>query len=139
VANFKLTIAPYTLYAFMAGGLISVLWCLVALGLVLARPTPRTSLFPEIDFASIIAASGYYVARHVGAGRLLRLLSLLNNMGSSEIRKALAPSMLFVTSEESRDDMNETAFRIELKNNGLRYSRGDFEGLSLERLNAEEV
>ena len=123
----------------MAGGLISVLWCLVALGLVLARTTPRTSLFPEIDFASIIAASGYYVARHVGSGRLLRLLSLLNNMGSSEIRKGLAPSMLFVTSEEPRDDVKETTFRIELKNNGLRYSRGDFEGLSLERLNAEEV
>ena len=101
--NLQLVIAPVTLYLFTVGGLVSVLWCFVALVLSMVRITPTTSLFPEIDFASKVArspgATSSVYPQPGSCGSLPNVLSRLSNANSYAIRKGLTPSKFYVRAE----------------------------------------
>jgi hypothetical protein len=74
----------------MVGGILSLVWCYIALGMSMMAGTPGTSMFPEVDFAAKVASASTSIYS------LPYLLSLLSNAGSSEIRKALAPARFYV-------------------------------------------
>lgn len=84
----------------MVGGLISVIWCFVALLLSMVIITPSTSLFPEIDFASKVARIPVDISsvypRPQSSESLPDVLSRLSNANSYEIRKEFAPSRFYV-------------------------------------------
>jgi len=50
-----LILAPVTLYLFLFGGLVSLIWCIVGLIIIIMGETPRTRIFPEIDVITMIA------------------------------------------------------------------------------------
>jgi hypothetical protein len=82
---------------FMVGGIVSTIWCFIALGLSIFRIAPTTSLFPEIDFASKIT-HGVSTPREPLPSPLPfhELLSKVSNASSSEIRDVLAPAEIYV-------------------------------------------
>ena len=134
-------IAPYTLYSFMVGGFLSILWCFAALCLSLNVQTPNSSLFPEIDIASkatdapksqypLLSPSSSY--GYSGSSPLVQnansfssLVAPLNNAGSVEIRKKLANARFYVrwadTSGSGFGGMGRVVLRA--RENGLRLAR----------------
>src|SRR5437667_5568 len=83
----------------MVGGLISLMWCFIALAISMVKTTPRTSLFPEIDFASKVARNGGYLSpRYTRPGSrysFQHMLSRLSNSDSYEIRRGLGSSKIY--------------------------------------------
>jgi hypothetical protein len=90
-ANSQLLIAPITLYSFMVGGLISVVWCLFLFSLALIRPTPQTSFFSEIDLLPKCAAG-----RFLSTDSFQGMLSRLHSSTTCQITRELAGSMFHV-------------------------------------------
>jgi hypothetical protein len=79
---------------------MSLIWCIGVLALSMTRKSPRTSLFPEVDFASKVARTGVPVsprhARSQSRDSFQNVLSGLSNADSREIRRGLAPSTFYV-------------------------------------------
>lgn len=86
----------------MVGGLISLFWCLLVLGLSLVRMTPGTSLFPEIDFASKLSGNTMPSSQS-----LLDILSGLSMANTCEIKKALAHSKFHVQLTSANHELEQ--------------------------------
>jgi hypothetical protein len=88
----------------------------------MVKTTPKTSLFPEIDFASKVARSGSYMSpRYTRSGprySFQNLLSRLSNSDSYEIRKGLAPSRFYARGDDS-DVGGNRPFTMMLEENAL--------------------
>lgn len=109
-------IAPYTLYSFFAGGVLTLIWCLSALFLSMMTQTPNTSLFPEIAFAAKIERTQH--RRYGLPPSLLETLEPLNNSGSIETRRHLSSERIYVRLAE--DEMEENrSIVVKLHDNGL--------------------
>ena len=80
----------------MVGGLLSLVWCLTALGLSMAIIVPKTSMYSEIDFASKLTGTEGYTVSRDSRSSLPNVVSLLSNSNSREIRKGLADSRFYV-------------------------------------------
>jgi hypothetical protein len=83
-------IAPYTLYGFMVGGLISLGWCIIALVLILRVATPNLSLYPEIDVAGKVVHENSRWTNRQSHYSISGLLSSLSNAGTADIRKQMS-------------------------------------------------
>lgn len=121
--HIQLIIAPYTLYSFMIGSFLSVIWCVVAFSFTLRKRTPNLSLFPEIDVASKMVAEGSRVNRSDYS--IAYLLPQLSNSGSIEIRQLLALKRFFVRySRNAASGVQKShPVAITLQENGLPLSR----------------
>lgn len=115
----------------MVGGFISLLWCLVALVLSMTRIAPKTSMFPEIDFASKVTrhqAPDLVLSRNSGSSdALANVLSRLRNANSHEIRKGLAGSEFHVgvAETEVEDEGNRFVTLIPEDTGGSSLSHRD--------------
>lgn len=95
----KLIIAPYTLYSFIVGGLVSLIWCLTTLCFVLHIRIPKLSLFPEIDITSKVVTESNGQVVHDSSSSIAALsilLSPLSNAGSIAVRKGLRYLRVYV-------------------------------------------
>ena len=85
----------------MVGGLICLLWCIIALTLTCLVKTPRSSLFPEVDIAAKMGDSlDYTTSRFSHYDSFLEWASSLYNSESSQIRRRLASSKFLVRSSD---------------------------------------
>jgi len=81
----KLLISPFTMYTFIIGGIISLLWCLVVLTVSLSRgQLVAGTLFTEVDVASKLPQFG----------QLRDVLSSLSITNSWKICRELANQIL---------------------------------------------
>jgi hypothetical protein len=120
----------------MIGGLISLLWCLVALPFAMAAMSPKTSFYPEVDFASKVTAPKdpeIYPRNSIFRESITTVLASLSNATSREIRNGLAGSKLYVRVHEPEDEEVEGDTRrvtIISENAGSRLSHRDVEELA---------
>ena len=110
----------------MIGGLISLFWCIIALALSMAIIAPKTSLFPEIDFASKVTGHEMGGRDSASWDALTNALGRLSNAGSREIRKGLAGMKFYLRVAETEAE-NDGVRPITLvsEDDGSRLSRGD--------------
>src|SRR5436190_16069447 len=115
----------------MVGGLISLIWCIGALALSIAKIIPNISMYPEIDFASKV--TGYQAPEirernSVSSGAITNVLSRLSNANSREIRKGLAGSKFYVRVTETDVEGEKEGIRpvtLVSDNGGSRLSHRD--------------
>lgn len=101
--NQQLLISPLTLYMFMIGGLVSLLWCLIVLSVSLARRPLPPSFFPEIDFASKIVSESKFPSH---TSSLWHVLSNLRMANSFEITKELAKTKFYMRNHQIDSDIS---------------------------------
>jgi hypothetical protein len=110
----------------MIGGLISLLWCIIALALSMAIIAPKTSMFPEIDFASKV--TGHEMGRRdsVSWDALTNVLGRLSNAGSREIRKGLVGMKFYLrVAETVSENGGVRPVTLVSEDNGSRLSHRD--------------
>jgi hypothetical protein len=93
-----LVIAAPTIDIFMAGGLLSLIWCALVLVVCWKEGFPVTSLFPEVDFASKVAGAPKE------EGSLPVLLSDLSQQDSKQIRADLNDVTFYMYAKDDRMD-----------------------------------
>ena len=80
-----------TLYLFLFGGLVSLIWCIVGLIIIIMGETPRTRIFPEIDVITMIARTdGENLPRSDSATGQSSPFAGLRDANEFEIRNRLA-------------------------------------------------
>ena len=119
----------------MIGGLVSLVWCILALTLTTTRIAPKTLMFPEITFASIVA--GHQVSQigrraSVSWDALMNVLSELTNASSRKIRNGLAGLKFHVrvTEPDVQEDGGEGHVSLVVEDGDPRLNnRDDMEGV----------
>jgi hypothetical protein len=107
----------------MIGGLLSLLWLVVALALAMVRSTPRISLFAEIDFASKVARKSPNEPLHTESPLSFQtLLSGLSDADSSQIRRKLGPSTFFVRPVDSNIEGNRPLSMMTEEGSGVYHN-----------------
>jgi len=94
----QLVIASPTMYIFLVGGVVSIVWCLVVLVVCWVEGFPITSMFPEVDFASKVAGR----TSPEDTQSLPALLSSLSHSDSPEIRDGLGRSRFYMYKMDER-------------------------------------
>jgi len=124
-------IAPVTLYLFMIGGLLSLGWCIIVMILSMAGSPPKTSMFPEVDFASKVTGQ-HADTDSLAAEPLINELARLSNATSREIRTGLARNKFYIRAAEVEVEPQEGLRPVTLvsDNGGSRLSHRDIEDIS---------
>jgi len=126
----------------MVGGLVSLMWCFTALVFSMARTTPRTSLFPEIDFASKVMRHGGHNSRCIrlqSRHSFQNVLSRLNNSNTYEIWNALAPSKLYIRVADSEVEESRPITMIWERNGWRHCHETDVDGVGTGSGNENEA
>ena len=103
-------ISSATLYAFIAGLLLSLIWCLVLLAGSMWIQSPNSSFYPEIDFGSKCVSD---------IGSIGRLLYPMSNADTSTIRTELRDTRFFVGVREEADERRHIELNIDGRTGGL--------------------
>jgi len=97
----KLTIPRYSLYTFVIGGLVCLVWCITMLALSSLVKRPRASFFPEIDILSEGDGNDdYSTSWHSRCQIFSRWAAPLSNSTSFEIRRVLGVTRIFLRSSD---------------------------------------
>jgi hypothetical protein len=96
----------------MAGGFVALIWCFLALCASWWIPTPESSLFPEIDFASKLVPKDNFIFNLDEKPKVFSSViensvsdfSTLSNAGTMEIKRRLAPTRFFVQFSNKVDE-----------------------------------
>jgi hypothetical protein len=110
-------ISPYTLYSFMIGGFISLIYCVVIVCLGLFVKVPNNSLFPEIDFSSKVAVGDKFASSYSYSS----LVANMSNADSFEVTRRLESSRFYLRfSNDMRSEVEgNRPIVITLQENGL--------------------
>ncbi len=124
-------IAPVTLYLFMIGGLLSLGWCIIVMTLSMAGSPPKTSMFPEVDFASKVTEQ-HANRDSLAVESLTDELARLSNATSREIRSGLARNKFYIRAAEVEVEPQEGLRPVTLvsDNGGSRLSHRDIEDIT---------
>jgi hypothetical protein len=112
-------ISSASLYAFMAGALLSLVWSLVALAICMHVQMPNASLYPEIDFASKCVEQSHEYPQTLG-----NLLYPLSNAESRQIRHRISDIRFYIGAQQYD---NPDVRHVEISTNGQlgRLSKGE--------------